>query len=217
LTKLGRAIAAFARVIRDGKSNDRWDTPEFHDACDAAFEVRRPDSATKGNKLGWWATWTELKAFLSDSEFISAALRGGADGEVFATAFIVAAEETKCEVTTLVLVDGLDLPDEITIGDATIVPLSHDYLTEFFGGVVPADAQLRESSDVAAIRVKTKAANPPWGPGYFDWERSHVVIQRLSHPWLTYLNLISEDKVGAAGAFQRSSSLLALPLTRGSL
>ena len=59
------------------------------------------------------------------------------------------------------------------------------------------------------MELNWKSQNPPWDTGLWeDAESKQDRVQRLSHPWLMFINLWNRGKIKVAGVFEWSDSRL---------
>lgn len=149
-------------------------------------------------------------AFLVRSGFYSNLPTTDEAAHEFARRLSSEVSRANCSVTSLVLIDGLELPTkEVGFSGGRLFELSEDSIQQWFEGRrPPGDLSPDRLIGVAALEMVTTANNPPWGDDYFHWESPARQVQKVAEPWLTYLNLFDARKCRTAGMYQRSDSLL---------
>jgi hypothetical protein len=158
-------------------------------------------------------TWSHLSAFLQQARFHERILSGDIDLQRIAIEFAEASDTEHCSVTSLILIDGLELDvDQLALGGyAELVKLTTDRIGRFFNGVAPPGEIAASRLDgIFALEVPTQAPNPPW-PQY-EWDSSRILVERVAQPWLNYINLWSYDKVRCCGVYQKTDSRIVEPI-----
>jgi hypothetical protein len=151
-----------------------------------------------------------VRAFLHHSHFFETHLREATGTEEFANRLDTEFRRDSSKVTHLVLVDGLELPDdEIAFDGGRLVRLNKAFLSDWFGGRTPPSHEKTVDLDgVAAIEFVRTDKNPPFGLDDIDWEPYQTRMSRAAYPWLTFLNLYGPGKCSATGLYLRSDSML---------
>ena len=151
-----------------------------------------------------------VSAFLERSGFYRDCPVPAEGATRFADSLAAEASRQTCNITNLVLLNGLELSaKEVVFSAGRLVELDDKMLRRFVdGNAIPGPIASQSLNGVAALETTLAAPAPPWGPTRFEWGSTRQLVSRMSQPWLNYLNLFDADKCRAIGMYQRSDSLL---------
>ena len=208
-------LVALSEVVRNPTSDPLKSDP-FHELVEKALERydryrhHRPAAQEFKPPLERSDCREHVKSFLHHSKFVAMPPTNNQSIQEFATRLDAEFRREQCGVTNLVVLDGLELPEkEIVFSGGRLVELNDEFLDSWFGSRdLPGPLKLADLDGVAALEVATTGNNPPFGPGYIEWDTPATHIRRAASPWLTYLNLFSDGKCAGIGLYQRSDSLL---------
>jgi hypothetical protein len=217
MNELAEGILAYARRCAEVGEAEPNRSPEFDQLliAGARSAARYADSlaalaAGRSPQIQLLDCRNHVRGFLSRSHFAAHLPTDLEQATRVAEHLRTELNRVDCTVTSLVLLDGLDLPtQEIVFSGGRLVELDEAFLQAWFrGSAVPGTVAVPRLTGVAAVEVAVRTHTPPWGPFHFDWESDARMTKRTALPWLTYINLFETGKCSPIGMYQHSDSLL---------
>jgi hypothetical protein len=146
-----------------------------------------------------------LRGFLERTGALAAIRAEEFDASEAATDFEREVAREHCRLIQRFVLDGLELSSpECSCCRGRFVKLTDSTFNELAGAAPPSyDRRL----GLYVLELHWRSPNPPWDTGTFDdAESTHDRVQRLAHPWITFINLWGRGKVRVAGVFEWSDS-----------
>jgi len=147
----------------------------------------------------------DLQAFLRRTNAFASIHSAQFDAARAATDFVQEVARELCNITQHFVLDGLELTSpELSFRRGRFLKLTESTFPGIVGNA-PTPYDRRMSLYVLELRWRTP--NPPWETGVFDdAESPQNRIQRMAHPWVSFMNLWTRGKVRVAGAFEWTDS-----------
>jgi hypothetical protein len=217
MNELAECIHAYALLLHQRLGGDPRRTAEFERlilaaarSADRYADVRSALSGGGNPRVHLMDCRNHVGAFLARNHFDEHPPLEPPDARRLAEAMLIELGRDHCTVTSLILLDGLELPaEEIVFTGGRLFELDETLLRLWCGGASPPGSIPASRIDgVAAMEVTRAAASPPWGPTLIEWESDAALAKRTALPWLTYLNLFDAGKCSVVGMYQHSDSQL---------
>lgn len=147
----------------------------------------------------------DLQAFLERTNAFTSIHLAQFDAAWAAADFAQEVARERCLITQHFVLDGLELTlPELSFRRGRFLKLTESTFQEIAGNA-PTSYDRRMSLYVLELRWRTP--NPPWETGVFDdAESPQNRIQRMAHPWISFMNLWARGKVRVAGVFEWTDS-----------